>query len=316
MAPIGRDDAALHPGQVGSASPLLFTGLVDDAAMFPPGNAPLDQALKEHLEHRAAPYADLVGPLLTPAARAVELVEAVAGYGLSEPLRVGIVAPAGVAQARAAIEAAAGDVVSTVAVELPMTTADDLERTWAELAGGARDTADMTQRAVWWEVARDGYLREQLGRIAGAARSNGPGGAKLRTGGADAAAVPSEEEVAAFLRHAIDLDLTFKLTAGLHHAVRGTDQATGLEHHGVLNVLCASKAALNGAEEDELVEVLAERDAGPLVTRTHGMSEADASVIRAFWSSYGCCGVTDPIGELAALGLLGLLGPDLAPAAG
>ncbi|MFL6101288.1 MAG: hypothetical protein ACJ71T_15185 [Actinomycetales bacterium] len=309
MAPIGRDDAALHPGQIGSASPLLFTRLVDDAAMFPPGNAPLDQALKEHVEHRAAPYAGLVGPLLVPAGRAAELVEAVGGYGFSEPVRVAFVAPAGVGQAREALATAVRDVVTTVAVELPLTPVDDLERTWAELAGvGAAGT---TKRAVWWEIERDGYLREQLGRVAGAARSNGPGGAKLRTGGADAAAVPSEVELAAFLRHAIDLDLTFKLTAGLHHAVRGTDETTGLEHHGVLNILCAIKAALNGAEEDELVEVLAERDVEPLVTRTHGMSEADASVIRAFWSSYGCCGVTDPIGELATLGLLG---PDLAPA--
>ncbi len=34
------------------------------------------------------------------------------------------------------------------------------------------------------------------------------------------------------------------------------------------------------------------------------MSEADASVTRAFWSSFGCCGVTDPVEDLAALGLL------------
>jgi hypothetical protein len=199
--------------------------------------------------------------------------------------------------------------VWVTAVELPLDSVDDVQRSWGELAGPGRDAP---LRAVWWEIDREGYLREQLARLSAAARTGAPGGAKLRTGGADAAAVPSEEELAAFLRHAIDLDLTFKLTAGLHHAVRGTDEATGLEHHGVLNVLCAIKAALNGAEEDELVEVLAERDAAPLVTRAHGMSEADASVIRAFWSSFGCCGVTDPIGELATLGLLG---PDLAAAA-
>ena len=122
--------------------------------------------------------------------------------------------------------------------------------------------------------------------------------------GPSAASFPSEHEVSAFLRHAIDVDLTFKLTAGLHHAVRGTDLATGLEHHGVLNVLCAIKAALNGAEQEELAALLAERDAEPLVERTNGMSEADASVARAFWSSFGCCGVTDPIDELLGFGLV------------
>lgn len=301
MPPIGPDDAALHPGQIGAASPLLFTGLVDDAAMFPPGNAPLDQALKEHLEHRQAWYADLLGPLLIPAGRAAELVEAVAGQALSEPPIVGLVARDGLDQAIQALHASTADIVDVAAVELPLAAADDVDRAWAELA---TSSPRPEPRTVWWEVDRAGYLREQLGRLAGAAGSGRPGGAKLRTGGPDAAAVPSEDELAAFLRHAIDLDLTFKLTAGLHHAVRGTDEATRLEHHGVLNVLCAIKAALNGAEEDELAEILAERAAEPLLTRAHAMSEADASVIRAFWASFGCCGVTDPIDELADLGLL------------
>jgi len=38
-----------------------------------------------------------------------------------------------------------------------------------------------------------------------------------------------------------------------------------------------------------------------IITR---MSEADASVVRAFFTAYGCCGVTDPIGELASLRLI------------
>ena len=42
-------------------SPAFLDALVDDAAIFPPGNVPLDQAVKEHREHREAPYAALVG---------------------------------------------------------------------------------------------------------------------------------------------------------------------------------------------------------------------------------------------------------------
>jgi hypothetical protein len=47
--------------------PALFDGLVDDAAVFPPGNAPLDRALIGHRRHREAWYAGLVGPLVVPA---------------------------------------------------------------------------------------------------------------------------------------------------------------------------------------------------------------------------------------------------------
>jgi hypothetical protein len=300
MPSIGPDDAARHPGQIGRASAALFTGLVDDASMFPPGNAPLDQAVREHLEHRAAWYAGLVGPLVVRADRMGEAADLVAAQPLPAPIAVSVVAPEGLAQARDGLRSAGStDQLHVVAVELPLDSVDDLAGAWSELGAGGR--------AVWWEIDRRGYLREQLGRLAGAARTVGAGavgGAKLRTGGLDAAAVPAEDEVAAFLRHAIDLDLTFKLTAGLHHAVRRTDPATGVEQHGVLNVLCAVKAALNGAEVDELAELLAERAAEPLVVRANGMSEADASVIRAFWSSFGCCGVQEPIGELAALGLV------------
>jgi hypothetical protein len=34
------------------------------------------------------------------------------------------------------------------------------------------------------------------------------------------------------------------------------------------------------------------------------MSAADAAIVRAFFTAYGCCGVTDPVTDLAALGLL------------
>jgi len=47
----------------------LFEGLVDDAAVFPPGNAPLAEALRLHREHRGSGYAAFVGPLLVPAGR-------------------------------------------------------------------------------------------------------------------------------------------------------------------------------------------------------------------------------------------------------
>ena len=47
--------------------PALLRGLVDDAAVFPPGSAPLPEAVAAHRDHRTAWYADMVGPLLVPA---------------------------------------------------------------------------------------------------------------------------------------------------------------------------------------------------------------------------------------------------------
>ena len=67
-----------HPAAV----PLLL----DDAAVFPPGNLPLAEAVVAHRAHRASWYADLVGPLVVPAAALDDLVD-------EGPLDVAVVAP-------------------------------------------------------------------------------------------------------------------------------------------------------------------------------------------------------------------------------
>ena len=46
----------------------LFRALFDDAAVFPPGLTPLPQAVTDHVARQSNSYADLVGPLLLPAA--------------------------------------------------------------------------------------------------------------------------------------------------------------------------------------------------------------------------------------------------------
>ncbi|MEJ7705814.1 MAG: hypothetical protein WKF82_00225 [Nocardioidaceae bacterium] len=65
----------------------LFVNLLDDAAMFPPGNASPAEALASHLQHRVAPYADFIGPLLVHVNRWEELSSAHAAGG-SPPLDV------------------------------------------------------------------------------------------------------------------------------------------------------------------------------------------------------------------------------------
>src|SRR3954449_3510439 len=55
----------------------LFLGLVDDAAMFPPGSADVAEALAAHREYRRSWFAPLVGPLVVSDQKLAELGRAV-----------------------------------------------------------------------------------------------------------------------------------------------------------------------------------------------------------------------------------------------
>src|SRR5918994_533894 len=50
---------------------------VDDAAIFPPGNAPLEQAVADHVSHRDEEYAELVGGFVVSDLKVADLAEVV-----------------------------------------------------------------------------------------------------------------------------------------------------------------------------------------------------------------------------------------------
>jgi hypothetical protein len=269
----------------------LFLGLVDDAALFPPGNAPMARALAEHAEHRASGYGDVVGPFLCPASRIDELTETLPADG-----RVGLSLVFDVSGD------AAHHALRTTAVD-PRLTLVGVEAAHARLGDDATtvggNLARLPGATGYLEVARTEF--EASLDLVG---STGWHAAKYRTGGTVAEAFPTEGELAAFLIAATSRGLPFKLTAGLHHAVRHTGDTTGFEHHGVLNVLVATRVAQQGGSPDEVTATLAEREPGPLVQFVRDWDDGTCADVRRAFRSFGCCGVTDPIEDLADLGLL------------
>ncbi|HEY6739250.1 MAG TPA: hypothetical protein VI076_10415, partial [Actinopolymorphaceae bacterium] len=75
-----------------SSVPPLFAGLVDDAALFPPGDAPMEQAVPDHAVHRRAWYGPLVGPFLCTDRRLPELQ---AALGPTERLDLTVIVSGG-----------------------------------------------------------------------------------------------------------------------------------------------------------------------------------------------------------------------------
>jgi hypothetical protein len=269
----------------------LLRGLVDDAALFPPGNAPMDTGLADHARYRSAWYADLVGPFLAPASRVAALTEAMPD---EQDLRLAIVFDVTGEAAHQALRTAAADPRTTVAaIEASLATlGDDARAVGANLARLPGATGFLEVPRLGFDAALDLVL------------DSGWHAAKYRTGGPSQSSYPTERELAAFLVAVTERDLPFKLTAGLHHAVRSADAETGLEQHGVLNVLVATRVAQQGGAAPEVAAVLAQRDPTVLLAFVEAWDEGTSRHVREAFLSFGCCGVTDPIEELVALGLL------------
>jgi hypothetical protein len=139
--------------------------------------------------------------------------------------------------------------------------------------------------------------------------------AKIRTGGLKPEAVPSVEDVAAFLRACADRRLPFKATAGLHHPIRARHVLTAEPDgpravvHGFLNVFLA--AAFSWYGERTLEPILAETDpdAFRFDERAHWRDRSlEAGQVREareqFAHAFGSCSFVEPVQDLEALGLL------------
>lgn len=276
----------------------LFRALVDDAAVFPPGNAPVPRAWEEHLRLRRGGYADLLGPLLVGTGHAAELGQVAGGDGDEAPVEVAVVSRPG---------ADVDDLLATVKLlrGVAAVRVGSVE-TALDLAGSWRRALSLGV-PVAVEVDRDSTnLPRALDEVRTAATDLPVTVlAKLRTQATPQQPVPSPSELAAFLLGADARELPVKLTGGLHHAVarRGDDGGT-LDRHGVLNVLAALAAVDDGAGERALVETLAEEDTDRLVDVVVGLDEPAVVRVRSRFRSFGCCGVTDPLDELRDLGLL------------
>lgn len=277
-----------------ATTPALIAGLVDDAAVFPPGNAPLEVALTRHFAHGRAPYAACIGPLLVPSSAAERLVTLLDETPEAPPLRVGVVGRPGT-DTRRVVDAAA-----TLAGHDGIEVAG-LEMGWFE----AWRDLPLTGPLVL-ELPRGPDQETALGDLAEAAAERRDVLAKFRTGPTPTWPWPAEAELAGVITAVVGRDIPFKVTGGLHHAVRGSYTVGGVpeENHGLLNVILATSAALAGAAVTDLVEVLRIQEGRALADRVAALDPRQVRAVRQSFRSFGCCEVTDPLTELVDLALL------------
>lgn len=268
-------------------TPTFLHDFIDDAAIFPPGNMPLDEALAAHEAHQAAEYADLVGPFIVNDGRLPELCETI-----TEPITINLVVTGGAGAISGAVTwAQRAEGVTLNAVEFALRDEDDLAHNARRVIAACDDIG--LDCPVYVEPPRlrgDRPPHGWLAALDALAEREFP--VKFRLGGVDPDMVPTSVEVATSINAALDRELPFKCTAGLHHAVRTEDG------HGFLNVLLATRADLDG---EDAVTVLDERDPQALLSRL----DPDTMLrTRKWFTSFGSCSILEPHDDLVELGVI------------
>lgn len=274
-----------------SASTALLDGLVDDAGLFPPERLGMVPALRRHAADLASGHPMLSQRFVCPASR---VAEALLVLGPDDPLDVALVADTGVSGVASAVRSAESDPrVSVVAVEARLTPG----RLAADL--GAMQATVPPAAVLWVETGWGDGLPERLDLLVAAGA-----GAKLRTGGAEQDLFPMSGALAAAISACVERGLTVKATAGLHRAVRYTDAATGLHHHGYLNLLLATARATSRADVAEVAAALDSSATEALVAEALALDVDQIRHMRAAFVSYGSCSTSEPREEAAHLGLV------------
>jgi hypothetical protein len=283
---------------------VLFEQLIDDAAMFPPGNAAPEDAVADHRSYRRSWFSRLIGPLVVSDQKLAEtgrafLRQAQAPDAADGLVEVSVVNTSGagglVSLGR---RSAAG--LSVVAVESALRDLDDLAGNAARVAAAAAELDESV--TVFVEIPFGPGWERAVEEIEAAGLSG-----KIRTGGVQPADYPTGAQLARQLSVLIEADLPFKATAGLHRGWpnQGTNGAgETLIQHGFLNLLIAVDALIDGASAADAEALLAVIEPNALGQRISGWSESQSSRVRRRFRSFGCCGVLDPIHDLSSLGLI------------
>ena len=272
-----------------SRVPPQFLRFFDDAATFPPGLAPVERAVRDHVARRSSPVLPAVGPAVLALADLPQAREVAAGLDLTDRVEVSVVTPAGALHEALRTAEEVHPQLRVVALELKTDPTD--RDTWTRQI---REAATVDGLPVFVELTAGQVADGALDLLAGTGLA-----LKYRTGGIEAHLFPTPEELGEVLTAAVAADLPFKLTAGLHEAIRYTNPDTGFTHHGFLNIALATEAARSGAGREVVADWLAETDPA----RLGQAAAASDGVWRESFTSFGTCSVDEPADSLRRLEL-------------
>lgn len=263
-----------------------FHRFFDDSAIYFPCFIPLDRAIGEHFDRGHKPAARFIGSLILPLGK---LAEAATFTG-DRVLRVSVVISTDELRQ---LEENFHEIpnIDITSVEIKLVGVALTGTAWlGEVEALVKRHRNIS---VWVEVPASLFTAEIARRL----RSMGAG-LKFRTGGDRAELFPSPEELVRVLHTAVHAALPFKLTAGLHRALRYTDSGTGRLHFGFLNIAAAVATLRAGGGGEAALAVLNSDDAAPLVHVLAGSDWRDS------FRSFSTCNVIEPLDTLIDLDVL------------
>lgn len=282
----------------------LLAEAIDYAGQFPPAQLGLPEALANYGRYKRGPEQWIVGRFVCGADRLATLADALPPGGAEfEVAVIASGAPTDRASWEATLErdvAALNDFLEEAPEYADIATYEiRLPQGATGLPDYIRDLNGLRDVDVYVEVPPGHDVSETLAALAETQWLQ----AKLRTGGAH---VPDAVAVAAFVLGCVDLDVSCKLTAGLHQPLPHDGE------HGFLNVFGgAAVARANDLSPREYERILRDTDPSAwnfeddgLAWRGHEASLEDIEETRAVLRGFGSCAVDEPLEALKSLGFL------------
>lgn len=289
-----------------SADLWFLENIIDYAGIFPPAALPASESLANYRSYRNGPENWILGSLAWSCSTLSGLAALLTPNDEIELALIGRPSTSwetwqdarlqDVEDVNFLLEKCPGVAAATYESRL-----DDLSRI-TDALNSLRSLGKETD--IYFELPWDQPLDDALAEIATQEWAR----VKFRIGGKTKDAYPSPTQLASVIKQCIDLEIEFKLTAGLHEPVAHIDVSNGAFAHGFLNVLMATSAAFeDDASIDELAAILGASD-GSLWSIKHGLSyagktlsEEDMNNARSFFGSFGSCSISDPLEGLLRL---------------
>jgi hypothetical protein len=299
----------------------LLARSVDYAGLFPPCSLELGAALANQSEYVRSDDRWMLSAFVLPVTRFIEAKPHLGQFTRDHPLRLSALGAAkgSAVEFRDELKMAVAGITSIQAGSDTSVVVEQLEMALpkegasAELLAEVRATALSLNIPTFWEAP----AKSAASTIEMLAQTNENGGEwrlgfKLRTGGVQAEAFPSANDIAIGLAEAARHGVPIKFTAGLHHPIRQFREEVGTKMHGFLNVLGAGvMAAEHGLTADQLVPMLESEDVDEFSFSDKAFKWRDWSVAtpqvekhRGMITSFGSCSFDEPREDLRGHGLL------------